>query len=73
MNSGLTCNKDTGFEKIENDLTEKTIVLNLKGGLYNITIVTGNNFTTRKVFLEWVPAFVERWFLSEAEILLTFC
>lgn len=40
------------FKKIENDLTEKTIVLNLKGGLYDITIVTENYFTARKVFME---------------------
>jgi hypothetical protein len=52
MISGLTCNKDTDFEKNENDLTEKTIVLNLKSGVYDITIVTEKNFTTRKVFLE---------------------
>jgi hypothetical protein len=40
------------FKKIENDLTEKTIVFNLKSGLYDITIVTEKNFTSSKVFLE---------------------
>jgi hypothetical protein len=40
------------FKKIENDLTEKTIVLNLKSGVYDITIVTGKIFTASKVFLE---------------------
>ena len=40
------------FKKIEHDLTEKTIVLNLKGGLYDITIVTEKYFTASKVFLE---------------------
>jgi hypothetical protein len=40
------------FKKIEIDLTETTIPLNLKGGIYHITLVTENRFATKTVFLE---------------------
>jgi hypothetical protein len=40
------------FKKIEIDLTETTISLKVKGGFYDITLVTENSFATKTVFLE---------------------
>lgn len=39
------------FKKIEIDLTETTISLNVKGGIYHVTLVTENRFATKEVFL----------------------
>ncbi len=39
------------FKKIEKDLTELNISLNVTGGLYAITIVTENQFTSKTVLL----------------------
>ena len=39
------------FKKIEKNLTETTIPLNLKGGFYHVTLVTETNFATKLVFL----------------------
>jgi hypothetical protein len=40
------------FKKIERDLAETTISLKVKGGFYDITLVTENTFATKTVFLE---------------------
>jgi len=39
------------FKKNEKDLTELNISLNVTGGLYAVTIVTENRFTTKTVLL----------------------
>ena len=40
------------YKKIEKDLTETTISLNVKAGIYHVTIVTGKSFATKMIFLE---------------------
>jgi hypothetical protein len=40
------------FKTIGIDLTETTISLKVKGGFYDITLVTENSFATKTVFLE---------------------
>jgi hypothetical protein len=39
------------FKKNEKDLTELNISLNVTGGLFAVTIVTENRFTTKTVLL----------------------
>ena len=47
---------DTGgkvvFKKIEKELTETTITLNVKAGFYHITLVNESRFATKMVYLE---------------------
>ena len=40
------------FKKVERDLTETTIPLKVKGGFYQVTLVTEKNFATKMFFLE---------------------
>ncbi len=40
------------FKKIEKDLTETIIPLNVKDGFYDVTIITKKCFATKMVFLE---------------------
>ncbi len=39
------------FKKIEKDLSELNISLKVEGGIYAVTIVTENQFTTKTVLL----------------------
>ena len=39
------------FKKIMNEMTELKISLNVIGGIYEVTIVSENRFTTKTVFL----------------------
>ena len=40
------------FKKIEKDLTDTTISLNVKTGCYHVTLVTENRFATKTVLLK---------------------
>jgi hypothetical protein len=40
------------FKTIAQDLSEATIPLNVKGGLYDVTLVTEKSIATKTVFLE---------------------
>jgi hypothetical protein len=40
------------FKTIEQDLSEATIPLKVKGGFYNVTLVTEKSIATKTVFLE---------------------
>lgn len=40
------------FKIVERDLSETTILLKVKSGFYDITLVTEKSFATRMVFLE---------------------
>ena len=40
------------FKKIEKELTETTISLNVKSGFYDVTLVTENSFAKKMIFLE---------------------
>ena len=39
------------FKKIEKDLTDLNISLKIEGGIYEVTIVSENRFTTKTVLL----------------------
>lgn len=40
------------FKKIEKDLTETTLPLDVKAGYYHVTLVTENSFVTIMIYLE---------------------
>ncbi len=40
------------FKKIENNLTESTIPLDVKVGFYHVTLVTENSFATKLIYLK---------------------
>ncbi|MEI6061924.1 MAG: T9SS type A sorting domain-containing protein [Bacteroidota bacterium] len=40
------------FKKIETDLTETQMSLDVKAGFYQVTLVTGNSFVTKMIYLE---------------------
>jgi hypothetical protein len=40
------------FKKIEKELTETTIPLDVKAGFYHVTLVTENSFATKMIYLE---------------------
>ena len=40
------------FKMVERDLSETTIPLKVKGGFYDVTLVTEKSFATKRVFLE---------------------